>query len=69
MTSSSDIEVTDMVDQSVASLMGELGKHMEGQLQVAATSNGTDSDASVPVTSSSSMGKGVPKYSFIILTC
>ncbi len=51
--------VADMVDQSVASLMGELGKHMEGQLQAAVTANGTpDPEISIPNASTSGKGKG-----------
>ena len=61
LTSSSDIVVTDIVDQSVASLMGELGKHMEGQLQAAVTTNGTDGDTSLPLTDTSSQEKSKGK--------
>lgn len=52
--------VSDMVDQSVASLMGELGKHMEGQLQAGTSghSDGTNEN-SIPVTITSSTEKGV----------
>jgi len=61
LTSSSDIVVTDIVDQSVASLMGELGKHMEGQLQAAVTTNGTDGDTSLSITDTSNQEKSKGK--------
>lgn len=46
-----DLAAQESVEQSVATLMGEIGKHIEGQFQVAAASANVQVDGVIPVTS------------------
>ena len=62
---SNDIVVSDMMDQSVASLMGELGKHMEGQLQAGRSGIGAGmTENNIAITSTGSTEKGMCCYAY-----
>ena len=62
------LEISDMMDQSVASLMGELGKHMEGQLQAAGCSDSVGGNIAV-VTSSDKGVHGLFSVHMLIIVC
>lgn len=46
------------MEQSVASLMGEIGKHIEGQLQAAAAVEGTEGEAGSTASGEEASSKG-----------